>query len=47
MNEVKLTLNLKPNVKPGQAVVTFQGSAKHAGRDFVVPAAGVALVIKK
>jgi hypothetical protein len=47
MNEVKVTLNLKPNVKLGQAVVTFQGSAKHGGRDFVVPAAGVALVIKK
>jgi hypothetical protein len=47
MNEVKVTLNLQPNVKLAQTLVTFSGSAKHAGRDFVVPAAGVALVVKK
>ncbi len=46
-NEVKVTVNLKPNVKPGQALVTFQGSAKHRGRDVVARTAGVALVVKK
>jgi hypothetical protein len=46
-NEVKVTLNLKPNVKLGQTLVTFQGSAKHAGRDFVAQSAGVGLVVKK
>ncbi len=30
-SEVKVTLNLKPTVKLGQSLVTFQGSAKHAG----------------
>jgi hypothetical protein len=47
MNDVKVTIDLKPNVPPGQPVVTFQGSAKHAGSDFVVPAPGVAMVVKK
>jgi hypothetical protein len=47
MNEVKVTVNLKPNVKPGQALVTFQGSAKHGGQDVVARTAGVALVVKK
>jgi hypothetical protein len=47
MNEVKVALDLKPNVALVQAQVTFQGSTKHGGRDFVVPAAAVALVVKK
>jgi hypothetical protein len=47
MNAVKVTIELKPTVLPGQPVVTFQGAAKHNGRDFAVPAAGVAMVVKK
>src|SRR5262249_60044775 len=46
-NEAKLTINLKPNVKVGQSLVTFQGSAKHGGRDWVVRSAPVPLVVKK
>ncbi len=42
-----MTVNLKPNVKPGQVLVTFQGSAKHGGQDAVARTAGVALVVKK
>ena len=46
-NEVKVTVNLKPNVKAGQVLVTFQGSAKHRGQDVVARTAGVALVVRK
>jgi hypothetical protein len=46
-NEVKVTVNLKPNLKAGQVLVTFQGSGKHGGQDVVARTAGVALVVKK
>jgi hypothetical protein len=46
-SEVKVTLTLKPNVKLGQSLITFQGAAKHNGRDFVAKSAAVPLVVKK
>jgi hypothetical protein len=44
---VQATLMLPPNAKIGQSLLTFQGSAKHNGRDFVVRTGPVTLVIKK
>jgi hypothetical protein len=46
-SEVKVTLTLQPNVKVGQSLITFQGSAKHNGRDWVVKSAPLPLVVKK
>jgi hypothetical protein len=46
-NMVQVKLDLKPNVKIGQTLLTFQGAAKHAGRDWAVRASPVPLVVKK
>jgi hypothetical protein len=46
-SEVKVTLTLKPDVKLGQTPITFQGAAKHNGRDFTVKSMPVPLVVKK
>jgi hypothetical protein len=43
----KMTLNLPPRMKLGAVLVTFVGTAKHNGRDFVVRSAPVQLLVKK
>jgi hypothetical protein len=43
----KVTLNLKPNVKPAPLLLTVQGAAKHGGRDWAVRAAPVTLTVKR
>jgi hypothetical protein len=46
-NSAKVTLNLQPNVKVGQTLVTFRGQASHGGRAYSVAAPPVAVVVKK
>jgi hypothetical protein len=43
----KVTVNLPPNVKLGPTAVTFQGTAKHDGRDWLVRSTPVNLVVQK
>jgi hypothetical protein len=46
-NAAKVQLNVSPKVKLGPLVVTFQGRASHAGREYSASAAPVKLAIKK
>ena len=43
----KATLNIAPKAKLGAVMVTVQGKAKHAGQDWAVKAAPVAITLKK
>ena len=45
--EGKVTVNLRANIKVGQILLTFQGAAKHAGRDFVAMSPPAPLAVKK
>jgi hypothetical protein len=45
--EVKVEVKLAPTVKPGPLALSFQGSAKHEGRDYTFRAPPLSLMIKK
>jgi hypothetical protein len=46
-SSAKVTLTLPANFKLGSALVTFVGTTKHNGRDWLVRAAPVQMVVKK